>query len=175
MTEQTPSSDGLDRSIVYENGFGGDRVCGPAGGGGGLLVSFSTKKIKMMPCVAPSGLNAFVADQKIVLEYNPKIAPARGLSAGGKIILLPDLAPADHFAVLVHEVARELLHRGDRRKTATHVIRETEAEAVAFVPESCPWENAVFPSIQPGQCARLNRIAFSGPLIPMMRIGGKSP
>ena len=37
------------------------------------------------------------------------------------------------FAVLVHETAHELLHRGDRRKETTHTVRETEAEAVAFV------------------------------------------
>src|SRR5437879_4829670 len=55
------------------------------------------------------------------------------MSSGGKITLLPDLAPAEHFAVLVHEVAHELLHRGDRQKETTHTVRETEAEAVAFV------------------------------------------
>ncbi len=40
---------------------------------------------------------------------------------------------AEEFSVLVHETAHELLHRGDRRKETTHAIRETEAEAVAFV------------------------------------------
>lgn len=78
-------------------------------------------------------LKQFVAGQQIALEYDGKIAPARGISSGGKITLLPDLAPAEHFAVLVHEVAHELLHRGDRRKETTHTVRETEAEAVAFV------------------------------------------
>ena len=55
------------------------------------------------------------------------------MSSGGKITLLPDLTPAETFAVLVHEAAHELLHRGDRRKETTHTVRETEAEAVAFV------------------------------------------
>ena len=55
------------------------------------------------------------------------------MSEGGKITLLPDLAPAEHLSVLVHEVAHELLHRGDRRPSTTHTVRETEAEAVAFV------------------------------------------
>ena len=53
--------------------------------------------------------------------------------SGGKITLLPDLEPAEHFAVLAHEVAHELLHPGDRRHQTTHTVRETEAEAVAFV------------------------------------------
>lgn len=35
--------------------------------------------------------------------------------------------------MLVHETAHELLHRGDRRKETSHSVRETEAEAVAFV------------------------------------------
>jgi hypothetical protein len=78
-------------------------------------------------------LAKFVASQGIALEYDDKIAPAKGLSSGGKITLLPDMPPAEHFAVLAHEAAHELLHRGDRRKETTHTIRETEAEAVAFV------------------------------------------
>jgi Zn-dependent peptidase ImmA (M78 family) len=55
------------------------------------------------------------------------------MSSGGKITLLPDLPPAELFAVLAHETAHELLHRGDRRTQTTHTVRETEAEAVAFV------------------------------------------
>jgi antirestriction protein ArdC len=78
-------------------------------------------------------LTQFVCNQGIALEYDSKIAPARGMSSGGKISLLPDLTPAETFAVLVHEAAHELLHRGDRRKATTHTVRETEAEAVAFV------------------------------------------
>ena len=35
--------------------------------------------------------------------------------------------------MLAHEIAHELLHRGERRKETTKKIRETEAEAVAFV------------------------------------------
>ena len=78
-------------------------------------------------------LTQFVCNQGIALEYDSTIAPARGMSSGGKISLLPDLTPAETFAVLVHEAAHELLHRGDRRKETTHAVRETEAEAVAFV------------------------------------------
>jgi antirestriction protein ArdC len=75
----------------------------------------------------------FVASRNIVLGYDGAIAPARGMSSGGKITLLPDLSPAEHLAVLVHELGHELLHRGDRRTATTHTIRETEAEAVAYV------------------------------------------
>jgi hypothetical protein len=34
---------------------------------------------------------------------------------------------------LVHELAHERLHRAERRTTTTKVVRETEAEAIAFV------------------------------------------
>jgi hypothetical protein len=33
----------------------------------------------------------------------------------------------------VHELAHELLHKADRRTATTKVVRETEAEAIAFV------------------------------------------
>ena len=37
------------------------------------------------------------------------------------------------FATLAHEVAHELMHRDERRDGTSKRIRETEAEAVAFV------------------------------------------
>jgi hypothetical protein len=35
--------------------------------------------------------------------------------------------------VLAHELARELLYRGEEEKPSSRTVRETEAEAVAFV------------------------------------------
>jgi len=85
----------------------------------------------------PSGyrerLGKFVAEQDIALEYSDEIAPARGTSSGGKITLLPGQSPAEEFATLAHEVAHEMMHRDERRGSTTKRIRETEAEAVAFV------------------------------------------
>ena len=78
-------------------------------------------------------LGKFVTDQGILLEYSQDIAPARGTSAGGKITLLPDQAPAEDFSTLAHEVAHELMHRDERRASTSKRRRETEAEAVAFV------------------------------------------
>jgi antirestriction protein ArdC len=95
------------------------------------LPEFAT--VKGDPEEYTSRLKEFVASRNITLEYDHAISPARGMSSGGKITLLPDLAPADQFSVLVHEAAHELLHRGDRRSETTHTVRETEAEAVAFV------------------------------------------
>jgi hypothetical protein len=77
-------------------------------------------------------LTAWLAEQAIAVSYSGDIAPARGVSSGGKITLLPSMPAAEEFATLVHEVAHELLHRGERRLETTKQIRETEAEAVAF-------------------------------------------
>ncbi|MHB8541455.1 MAG: ArdC-like ssDNA-binding domain-containing protein, partial [Candidatus Acidiferrales bacterium] len=78
-------------------------------------------------------LAKFVAGQGIALEYSEDIAPARGTSSGGKITLQPGQSPAEDFATLAHEVAHEMMHRSERRSSTTKRIRETEAEAVAFV------------------------------------------
>jgi antirestriction protein ArdC len=79
------------------------------------------------------GLAKFVVEQGIALEYSEDIAPARGTSAGGKITLLPGQSPAEEFATLAHETAHELMHKAERRSSTTKRVRETEAEAVAFV------------------------------------------
>ena len=74
-----------------------------------------------------------IAEQAIALEYSEDIAPARGTSSGGKITLLPGQSPAEEFATLAHELAHEIMHRDERRSATSKRIRETEAEAVAFV------------------------------------------
>jgi len=78
-------------------------------------------------------LTEFVQAQGVELKYSEHIAPAKGLSHGGKITLLTGMQPAEEFSTLVHEIAHEMLHRGDRRTLTTKQVRETEAEAVAFV------------------------------------------
>ena len=78
-------------------------------------------------------LRSFAEAKGISVEYSPDIAPARGTSSGGRITLLPGQSPAEEFSTLAHELAHELLHRGDRRGSTSRRIRETEAEATAFV------------------------------------------
>jgi hypothetical protein len=75
----------------------------------------------------------FVHQQGIELEYNESIAPALGVSYGGKIALLPGQSKAETFNTLVHKVSHEILHKSERRTITTKTVRETEAEAVAFV------------------------------------------
>lgn len=85
------------------------------------------------PGVHRERLEQFVREQGIALEYSENIAPAKGLSEGGKIKLLPGQSPAETVATLVHEIAHERLHRSERRASTSKRVRETEAEAVAFV------------------------------------------
>jgi hypothetical protein len=75
----------------------------------------------------------FLAQQNIAIEFNERIAPALGVSYGGKIALLPGQSKPEEFVTLVHETAHELLHKAERRTFTTATVRETEAEAVAFI------------------------------------------
>ena len=75
----------------------------------------------------------FTIAQGIALEFMDSIAPALGMSYGGKIVILPGQSPAEEFSTLVHELAHEKVHKSERRTATTKTIRETEAEAIAFV------------------------------------------
>lgn len=76
--------------------------------------------------------SAIVADG-ITLETTPDLGGAEGRSSGGAIAVREGLAAAERFSVLVHEWAHERLHKVDADSRPPKVVRETEAEAVAFV------------------------------------------
>jgi hypothetical protein len=78
-------------------------------------------------------LKAFVEGNGIKLFYSDRLAPVKGTSSGGTITLLEGMEPAEEFTTLAHEVGHEMLHWGERRTLTTKRVRETEAEAVAFV------------------------------------------
>ncbi|TWT41510.1 hypothetical protein KOR42_47810 [Thalassoglobus neptunius] len=78
-------------------------------------------------------VRGLIESEGITLTYEAIPGGALGTSAGGAISIIPELEAAEEFAVLVHEFAHELLHRGDRRSETTKTLRETEAEAVSFV------------------------------------------
>ena len=75
----------------------------------------------------------FILAQGIELEFKECIAPALGMSYGGEIAILPGQSAAEEFSTLVHEASHELLHKCSRRTAITKTVRETEAEAIAFV------------------------------------------
>lgn len=95
------------------------------------LPEFAT--VKGDPAQHLECLKTLVGSRSITLDYDASIAPAKGVSRGGRITLMPSLPAAEEFSTLVHELAHEKLHRTDRRAETTKTIRETEAEAVAFV------------------------------------------
>lgn len=85
------------------------------------------------PAELTSVLRQLVSRQGIELRYEEELGGADGVSEGGRIAIRQGLTAAEEFSVTVHELAHELLHRGERRKETTRTIRELEAEAVAFV------------------------------------------
>jgi N-terminal domain of anti-restriction factor ArdC len=78
-------------------------------------------------------LIVFIEQQGIELVFTERIAPALGMSYGGRIAILPCQSKAEEFSTLVHELAHEMLHKAERRTATTKTVRETEAEAIAFV------------------------------------------
>ena len=78
-------------------------------------------------------LKALVGAEGIGLEYAADLGGADGRSENGTIRIRAGLSPAEEFSVLTHELAHEMLHKGDRGQGTSRKVRETEAEAVAFV------------------------------------------
>jgi len=78
-------------------------------------------------------LKKLIAARAIELKYTNDILPTEGQYIRGKMMVLPGLTPAQEFATLAHETAHALLHRKPGQKDAPRWVRETEAEAVAYV------------------------------------------
>jgi hypothetical protein len=78
-------------------------------------------------------LRDYVLAQGITLEFDESIAPALGMAGGTTIRILPGQTQPEEFSTLVHELAHLMLRHGERRTETTKTIRETEAEAIAFV------------------------------------------
>jgi len=126
--EEKPADAGEDRTILR---FKAVYVFDVSQTDGEPLAEFA--RVGGNPNGHTDRLKTLVAEKSITLEYSADIGSAHGLSHGGKITLRPDLSPAEEFSTLTHELAHEMLHRGDRRKSTSKTVRETEAEAVAFV------------------------------------------
>ncbi|MHC4207603.1 MAG: ArdC family protein [Planctomycetota bacterium] len=78
-------------------------------------------------------LREYVTSKGIMLEYSDAIGSAEGVSAGGLIKLKKGLNAAEELSVLAHEATHEILHRNKETTPKDKKVRETEAEAVAFV------------------------------------------
>lgn len=79
-------------------------------------------------------LESLVRQSNLTLRYEPLPAGQDGQLLRGEITINDSLAAGDRFTALVHEFAHALLHtRTGRGKTLDLRVRETEAEAVAYV------------------------------------------
>lgn len=78
-------------------------------------------------------LKKYISEQGIKIEYRSDIGLAEGVSCGGMIKVKDGLTVAETFSVLVHELAHEMLHKDKDSVPKDKKVRETEAEAVAFV------------------------------------------
>jgi antirestriction protein ArdC len=85
------------------------------------------------PGVFTERLRQYVTSKGIVLEYSDAIGSAEGVSAGGLIKLKKGLSEAEELSVLGHELAHEIVHKDREKMPKDKRVRETEAEAVAFV------------------------------------------
>lgn len=75
-----------------------------------------------------------VRNAGVELEYGPLPLGTDGVCSPGKITVRADLTSPEKFAVLIHEHGHFLLHQQNGRKhECSKTVRETEAEAVAFV------------------------------------------
>ncbi|MFC1634817.1 ArdC-like ssDNA-binding domain-containing protein [Planctomycetota bacterium] len=90
-------------------------------------------RVKGNPGVYTERLRDYITSKGIVLEYSDTIGPAEGVSSGGLILIKKGLTAAEEFSVLAHEIAHEILHADKDNRPKDKKIRETEAEAVAFV------------------------------------------
>jgi antirestriction protein ArdC len=80
-------------------------------------------------------LRKMISERDISVSYaaDDELGGALGASLGGSILIREGLPPAEEFSVLVHELAHELLHKNEGEERSTRTIRETEAEAVAYI------------------------------------------
>jgi len=78
-------------------------------------------------------LEALIRKSGITLTEEALPLGTKGASLKGTIHIAEGLSPAERFAVLAHELAHEWMHGDEYRQQSGRVVRETEAEAVAYV------------------------------------------
>lgn len=80
-----------------------------------------------------SGLEDLIRDSGIKITNTALPMGTEGVSLKGEIQIAEGLSAAERFAVLAHELSHEWLHGDPDSRPGTKTVRETEAEAVAYV------------------------------------------
>jgi antirestriction protein ArdC len=78
-------------------------------------------------------LERLVRDSGIELKDEALPHGTKGVSRKGEIAIAEGLETSERFAVLAHEAAHEWMHDDVQRQSLAKTVRETEAEAVAYV------------------------------------------
>ncbi|MBN2569829.1 MAG: DUF1738 domain-containing protein [Deltaproteobacteria bacterium] len=78
-------------------------------------------------------LEGYISSRNIRLSYVGDLGRSQGISMGGQIVALKSLTDEEKFHVLTHELAHELLHSKEERIALSKKLKETEAEAVAYI------------------------------------------
>ncbi len=78
-------------------------------------------------------VRARIEAERIVVEERPLPMGVQGVSMGGTIFVRRGLDSRNRLAVLLHELAHELAHRGEAQRAKPVALRELEAESAAYV------------------------------------------
>ncbi len=78
-------------------------------------------------------VRARIEAERIVVEERPLPMGVQGVSLGGTIFIRRGLDSRNRLAVLLHELAHEVAHRGEAQRAKPVALRELEAESTAFV------------------------------------------
>ncbi|MFO0978283.1 MAG: ArdC-like ssDNA-binding domain-containing protein [Planctomycetaceae bacterium] len=92
-----------------------------------------TARIEGDPGHLLGSLEELIRSNGIELRYEALPIGTKGVSRKGEIGIALNLDAAERFAVLAHELAHEWMHDVDQRQNLPKTVRETEAEAVAYV------------------------------------------
>ncbi|MFC1636436.1 hypothetical protein ACFL5Z_16525 [Planctomycetota bacterium] len=110
----------------------GSAFCGGGPHQGNRLIFTRLENPSRRAIVTPT-MGEYTTSKSIKIEYSDAIGSAEGVSAGGVIKLKKGLTAAEEFSVLAHEAAHEIIHNCRDNMPKDKKVRETEAEAVAFV------------------------------------------
>ncbi len=78
-------------------------------------------------------VRARIEAERIVVQERPLPMGVQGVSLGGTIFVRTGLDSRNRLAVLLHELAHELAHRGEAQRAKAVALRELEAESTAYV------------------------------------------
>ena len=80
-----------------------------------------------------SSMEELIRSTGIILKDEVLGSGIKGVSRQGEIAIAEGLPAAERCSVLAHELAHEWMHDQEQRRLLKKTVRETEAEAVAYV------------------------------------------